>query len=231
LAGFEGNWQVGKSLELQVELTQCRTFRKPLPSRISEVSGRFAPSTSCAPTLLPFTFLLFVYSALFPSSILTSLPQTLTSFVSLWRACHIQHRCTLQLLHQNSQSHLANISHAQPRMERYSVFVSDCSSPEALKLLVPFQSSARPATLIDEIVKRASRFGHNLNAADCVLHLETADGLILDPDDVLSDLVFGEHICAVFTDKATQVSQLALFSYVRLSNITLDQRPGVLRRR
>lgn len=83
-------------------------------------------------------------------------------------------------------------------MERYSITVSDADSPEPLKLLVPFQSSAKSVALVDEIVKRAGRFGKTLDAKACTLHLDSADGPILDHDDILSDLVFGEPLFGVF---------------------------------
>ncbi|KAI4854045.1 hypothetical protein E4T44_00446 [Aureobasidium sp. EXF-8845] len=85
-------------------------------------------------------------------------------------------------------------------MQRYSVVVvSDTGWSEPLKLLVPFQSSANSAALVAEVVKRASRFGKTLNAASCTLRLASIDGPILDPDDILSDLVVDEQLFAIFS--------------------------------
>lgn len=83
-------------------------------------------------------------------------------------------------------------------MQRYSVVVSDTGWPEPIKILVPFQSSAKSSALVTEIVKRVLRFGKTLDAAKCTLHLASADGPILDPDDTLSDLVVDEQLFAVF---------------------------------
>ncbi|KAK6001276.1 hypothetical protein QM012_002607 [Aureobasidium pullulans] len=83
-------------------------------------------------------------------------------------------------------------------MQRYSVVVSDTGCPEPLKILVPFHSSSNSAALISEIVKRASRHGKTLDAANCTLRLASADGYILDPDDTLSDLVVDEQLFAIF---------------------------------
>lgn len=83
-------------------------------------------------------------------------------------------------------------------MQRYSVVVSDTGWPEPLKILVPFQSSFTSAALIAEIVKRATRHGKTLNAANCTLRLASVDGPILDPQDTLSDLVVDEQLFAVF---------------------------------
>ncbi|KAI4727940.1 hypothetical protein E4T49_04269 [Aureobasidium sp. EXF-10728] len=83
-------------------------------------------------------------------------------------------------------------------MQRYSVVVSDTGWPEPLKLLIPFQSSSNCADLITEIVQRASRFGKTLNAVSCILRLAVIDGLILDPQDTLADLVVDEQLFAVF---------------------------------
>lgn len=83
-------------------------------------------------------------------------------------------------------------------MQRYSVVVSDTGWPEPIEILVPFQSSANSAALIAEIVRRAARYGKTLDAANGVLHLASADGPLLDPDDALSDLVVDEQLFAVF---------------------------------
>jgi hypothetical protein len=96
-------------------------------------------------------------------------------------------------------------------MQRYSVVVSDTGWPEPLKFLVPFQSSATSAALVVEVVKRASRFGKTLNTVNYTLHLASADGPLLDPDDILSDLVVDEQLFAVFdaayAGDSAQVSQ------------------------
>lgn len=83
-------------------------------------------------------------------------------------------------------------------MQRYSVVVSDTGWLEPIKILVPFQSSAKSSALITDIVKRATRFGKTLNAANGTLHLSSANGPMLDPDDTLSDLVVDEQLFAVF---------------------------------
>jgi uncharacterized protein YegL len=101
-------------------------------------------------------------------------------------------------------------------MQRYSVVVSDTGWPEPLKFLVPLQSSSISAALITEVVKRASRFGKTLNAASCTLRLATSDGPMLDPDDILSDLVVDEQLFAVFNSADAgappQVSRCAFFN-------------------
>lgn len=83
-------------------------------------------------------------------------------------------------------------------MQRYSVVVSDTGWPEPIKLLVPFQSSAKSSALVTEIVKRVLRFGKTLDAAKCTLRLAIVDGPILDPDDNLADVVVDEQLFAVF---------------------------------
>jgi hypothetical protein len=100
-------------------------------------------------------------------------------------------------------------------MQRYSVVVSDTGWPEPLKFLVPLQSSSISAALIAEVVKRAFRFGKTLNAASCTLRLASSDGPMLDPDDILSDLVVDEQLFAVFSSAdagvSPQVRQYAVF--------------------
>jgi hypothetical protein len=112
-------------------------------------------------------------------------------------------------------------------MQRYSVVVSDTGRPEPLKLLVPFQSSATSAALVFEVVKRASRFGKTLNTVNYTLHLASADGPLLDPDDILSDLVIDEQLFAVFdsahTGDPAQVSQYAVCFLAPTNLLSLAQ--------
>ncbi|KAI4716715.1 hypothetical protein E4T48_07108 [Aureobasidium sp. EXF-10727] len=91
-------------------------------------------------------------------------------------------------------------------MQRYSVVVSDTGWPEPLKLLVPFQSSSTCAALVADIVRRAARQAKTLNSVDCTLHLESADGPILDLDDTLSDVLVDEKLFAVFNSAARATS-------------------------
>jgi hypothetical protein len=113
---------------------------------------------------------------------------------------------------------LCSLFCAQTTMQRYSVVISDTGWPEPLKLLVPFQSSATSAALVVEVVKRASRFAKTLNTANYTLHLASTDGPLLDPDDILSDLVVDEQLFAVFDSNHAgnlpQVSQCAFFYLV-----------------
>ncbi|PIA90444.1 putative bifunctional E2/E3 enzyme [Cercospora beticola] len=90
-------------------------------------------------------------------------------------------------------------------MQRFTVAIVDSTTPgTALTLAVPFDPSAPVSAFIEELFRRAAKQGLEL-APDthiAALHLDSETGAIIDPGDLLSDVVTdsrNDKLFAVFT--------------------------------
>lgn len=83
-------------------------------------------------------------------------------------------------------------------MERYAVVVMTDGSTNRLRLLIPYLNSAAVTSFTEEVAGRANRRDNTLDPQDCILHLGGVDGPILDPQDILVDLVRNEEVFAHF---------------------------------
>ncbi|GIZ49599.1 hypothetical protein CKM354_001262900 [Cercospora kikuchii] len=90
-------------------------------------------------------------------------------------------------------------------MQRFTVAIVDSTTPgTALTLAVPFDSSALVSAFIEELFRRAAKQGLKLAPSTHIaaLHLDSETGAIIDPGDLLSDVVTdsrNDKIFAVFT--------------------------------
>ncbi|KAK8024434.1 hypothetical protein PG993_012500 [Apiospora rasikravindrae] len=97
-------------------------------------------------------------------------------------------------------------------MQRYTVTIlapgAKCSA-----ILVPFQPSALVAAFVDELYKRAVKNGSTVAKEThlATLHLDSNAGPVIDPEDLLSDIVQDprhENLFVVFTPKGTATTAL-----------------------
>ena len=57
------------------------------------------------------------------------------------------------------------------------------------RLLIPMLSASPVSSLATQVKLRIGRLGIGINSTEFTLHLEQADGPILDADDLLSDVL------------------------------------------
>lgn len=81
-------------------------------------------------------------------------------------------------------------------MSRYIVKVTSSSWQQPLNFLIPFAATSKVSELAVEVTKRANKFGRHKIAEPAVyrVHLQTHDGPLLDLEDQLCDVVFGEEL-------------------------------------
>ena len=72
-------------------------------------------------------------------------------------------------------------------MERYKVTVT--IDGKETRLLIPMLSASPVSSLATQVKLRIGRLGIGINSTEFTLHLEQADGPILDADDLLSDVL------------------------------------------
>jgi hypothetical protein len=149
-----------------------------------------SPSSSSSTITIIILFYHHHHHPLLPSP--SSSSSTITIIILFYH--HHHHHS----LHHHHHTHTHSNHCLIVTMERYSVVISGAGWPAPINILVPSLSSVQAAALIQEIVKRASRFGKNLDAHNCIMRLGAIDGPMIDPDDRLSDVIHDEQVFAVF---------------------------------
>lgn len=92
-------------------------------------------------------------------------------------------------------------------MQRYKVTVVP-PGVEKLQLLVPFSSTSTVSALAEEVKKRIIRLDIWHDVGDITLHLEQADGPILDEIDLLLDVVPYPEVETIFaTARLSKVTE------------------------
>ncbi|KAK8102467.1 hypothetical protein PG984_015613 [Apiospora sp. TS-2023a] len=93
-------------------------------------------------------------------------------------------------------------------MQRYTVTIVTPDASRSIAIIVPFQPSARVMAFVDELYERAARRGLSVTRLSHALtaRLNSETGALIDPEDVLSDVVQdpkSETIFAIFTLKGS----------------------------
>ncbi|KAM3414997.1 hypothetical protein BST61_g10134 [Cercospora zeina] len=92
-------------------------------------------------------------------------------------------------------------------MQRFTVAVVDSTTPgTTLTLAVPFEPNALVSAFVEELCRRIAKQGLKLAPTThaITLHLDGETGAIIDPEDILSDVVTdsrNDNLFAVFTPK------------------------------
>lgn len=81
-------------------------------------------------------------------------------------------------------------------MNRYIVKVTSEGWQQPLNFLIPFAATSKVSELADEVTKRTIKFGRHKISEPALyhVHLQELTGPLLDLEDKLSDVVFGEEL-------------------------------------